>query len=149
MEDQIQALKLELEFKDEKVSALNKELDAIHSSLGNGQEISSLKRQKIDMERRLRDQEDELDDLSNQIHVLEQAKLKSDMTLGTLKKDHKRELSLKEEELEEAKSSANKKLKVLEQQLEQEHEDRLRWGKYSIWDSFCTTKNLCRLVRKP
>lgn len=126
MEDQIQALKLELEFKDEKVNALNKELDAIHSSLGNGQEISSLKRQKIDMERRLRDQEDELDDLSNQIHVLEQAKLKSDMTLGTLKKDHKRELSLKEEELEEAKSSANKKLKVLEQQLEQEHEDRLR-----------------------
>merc|ERR1719189_3521608 len=43
------------------------------------------------------------------------------------KKEHRRELANKEEELEDVRAAAQKKIKVLEQQLENEHEERINF----------------------
>merc|ERR1712136_276023 len=51
LEDQLQAMKLDLDFKDEKIGALNKELEELQVGGGaSEEEVSSLKRQKHDLE---------------------------------------------------------------------------------------------------
>ena len=53
----LQAMKLDLEYKDEKISALNKELEELGSGSGAAdEEASALRRQKNDLEMRLKDQ---------------------------------------------------------------------------------------------
>merc|ERR1712228_505685 len=125
LEDQLQAMKLDLDFKDEKIGALNKELE--DGGGASEEEVSSLKRQKHDLEMRLKDQEEELDDLAGQVQMLEQAKTKLEMSMAAQKKEHRRELSSKDYELEDARTSTQKKVKVLEQQLESEHEERINF----------------------
>jgi len=128
LEDQLQAMKLDLDFKDEKIGALNKELEELQVGGGaSEEEVSSLKRQKHDLEMRLKDQEEELDDLAGQVQMLEQAKTKLEMSMAAQKKEHRRELSSKDDELEDARTSTQKKVKVLEQQLESEHEERINF----------------------
>lgn len=56
--------------------------------------------------------------------MLEQAKLRLEMSLETMRKDARREAQQRDEELEEARGSAYKKIKGLECQLETEHEER-------------------------
>ena len=51
--------------------------------------------------------------------------MKLDADLNQCKKEHRRELQCKEDELEDARAATQKKVKVLEQQLEQEHEERI------------------------
>ena len=55
---------------------------------------------------------------------MEQAKLRLEMNLETMRKDARREAQQRDEELEEARGSSYKKIKALECQLEQEHEER-------------------------
>merc|ERR1719226_354648 len=47
--------------------------------------------------------------------------------MAAQKKEHRRELSSKDDELEDARTSTQKKVKVLEQQLESEHEERINF----------------------
>ena len=49
------------------------------------------------------------------------------MTMQQIQHEHRRQLEQKEEEIEDVKHAFGKKLKVLEQQLEQEHEDRIEF----------------------
>ena len=50
-------MKLDLDFKDEKIGALNKELEELQAGGGaSEEEVSSLRRQKNDLEMRLKDQ---------------------------------------------------------------------------------------------
>merc|ERR1719412_2440495 len=94
LEDHIQAMKLDLDFKEEKIGALNQELEELQTGGGAfEEEVSSLKRQKHDLEMRLKDQEEELDDLAGQVQMLEQAKTKLEMSMVAQKKEHRRELS--------------------------------------------------------
>ena len=72
-------------------------------------------------------QEEELDDLAGQVQMLEQAKTKLEMSIAAMKKEHRRELSAKEDDLEDARAAAQKKIKALEQQLESEHEERIHF----------------------
>jgi myosin-18 len=72
-------------------------------------------------------QEEELDDLAGQVQMLEQAKTKLEMSTAAMKKEHRRELSAKEDDLEDARAAAQKKVKTLEQQLEAEHEERIHF----------------------
>merc|ERR1739844_675847 len=123
-----EAMKLDLDFKDEKIGALNKELEELQAGGGaSEEEVSSLRRQKNDLEMRLKDQEEELDDLAGQVQMLELAKTKLEMSMAAQKKEHRRELSSKDDELEDARTSTQKKIKVLEQQLESEHEERINF----------------------
>ena len=66
-----------------------------------------------------------MDDLVSQVQMLETSKMKLEVEMQQMKKEHRRELQGKEDELEDARAAAVKKLKSLEQQLEQEHEERL------------------------
>merc|ERR1719412_3382751 len=128
LEDKLHAMKLDLDFKEEKIGALNKELEELQVGGGaSEEEVSTLKRQKHDLDMRLKDQEEELDDLAGQVQMLEQAKTKLEMSMAAQKKEHRRELSGKDDELEDARASAQKKVKVLEQQLESEHEERINF----------------------
>ena len=66
-----------------------------------------------------------MDDLVSQVQMLETSKMKLEVELQQMKKEHRRELQGKEDELEDARAASVKKLKSLEQQLEQEHEERM------------------------
>ena len=111
-------MKLDLDFKDEKIGALNKELEELQVGGGaSEEEVSSLKRQKHDLEMRLKDQEEELDDLAGQVQMLEQAKTKLEMSMAAQKKEHRRELSSKDDELEDARTSTQKKVSNVQKNL--------------------------------
>lgn len=56
--------------------------------------------------------------------LLEQAKLKLEMTLETMRKEIRRESQMQNEEIEDIRSTSYKKIKSLECQLEHEHEER-------------------------
>jgi hypothetical protein len=51
-----QAMKLDLDYKDEKISALTKELEDFNTGGATDEEVSTMKRQKHDLEMRLKDQ---------------------------------------------------------------------------------------------
>eukprot|EP00092_Neocalanus_flemingeri_P009716 GFUD01010465.1.p1 GENE.GFUD01010465.1~~GFUD01010465.1.p1 ORF type:complete len:992 (-),score=270.61 GFUD01010465.1:543-3518(-) len=120
-----QAMKLDVEFKDDKIGSLSRVLDDLDNSGANEGEVKHLKKQKQDLDIRLRDQEEELDDLAGQVQLLEASKTKMEMQIQQLKKDHRREIQSKEDDLEDARAAAGKKVKIIEQQLEQEHEERI------------------------
>ncbi|XP_019760217.2 unconventional myosin-XVIIIa isoform X2 [Dendroctonus ponderosae] len=124
MESTIADVRLELELKEERLSALQREFDEITCGGKTEEEVTTLRKQKIDCERRLQDQEEELDELAGQVQLLEQAKLRLEMTLESMRKEAKKESQMREEELEDARCNAQKKVKALEQQLENEHEER-------------------------
>ena len=49
-------MKLDLDFKDDKISSLNKELEDLQTGGASEEEVTSLKRQKHDLEMRLKEQ---------------------------------------------------------------------------------------------
>ncbi|GAB6030070.1 Myosin XVIIIA, variant 2 [Chamberlinius hualienensis] len=124
IEQELESVKLEMEMKNDKLAALTKELDDLTFGSKGDEEIAQLKRAKHEMELKLKEQEEELDDLAGQVSMLEQAKLRLEMNFENVRKEHRKELSQKDEEMEETRASCQKKLKLLEHQLETEHEDR-------------------------
>lgn len=64
-----QDTRLELELKEEKFSALQRELEELTFGGGTEEEIAQLKRSKLDMEKRHKEQEEELDEMAGQIQV--------------------------------------------------------------------------------
>ena len=49
-------MKLDLEYKDEKISSLTKDLDDFNAGGATDEEVAAMKRQKHDLELRLKDQ---------------------------------------------------------------------------------------------
>jgi len=47
---------LDLDFKDEKISSLNKELEDLHTGGASEEEVATLKRQKHELEMRLKEE---------------------------------------------------------------------------------------------
>lgn len=62
----MQEARLEVELKEERLAAAARELE---ERGGGGDELAALRRARADLERRARDQEEELDDLAGQIQV--------------------------------------------------------------------------------
>lgn len=56
-------------------------------------------------------QDEELDDLAGQVQLLEQAKLRLEMSIEQMRKEHRRELLQRDEEIEEVRCNAYKKTK--------------------------------------
>merc|ERR1719481_656511 len=125
MNDELHTLRLEVETKDGKIRNLSNEVDDLQNNTVNEEELKRVKRQKQDLDNRLKDQMEEIDELTGQVQILENEKTKLEMTMNQLKKEHKHELEVKEEEIEDVRHAFGKKLKVVEQQLEEEHEDRI------------------------
>ncbi|XP_018570799.1 unconventional myosin-XVIIIa isoform X5 [Anoplophora glabripennis] len=124
IESALADIRLELELKEERLSSLQREFDEITCGGKTEEEVTILRKQKIDCERRLQDQEEELDELAGQVQLLEQAKLRLEMTLESMRKEAKKEAQVRDEELEDVRCNAQKKVKALEAQLENEHEER-------------------------
>lgn len=120
-------MKLDLDYKEEQINSLTKEIEELNAGGASEEEVTILKRQRQDLENRLKDQEEELDDLAGQVQMLEAAKTKLEMSMAAIKKEHRREVANKEEELEDVRAAAQKKVKALEQQLENEHEERINF----------------------
>merc|ERR1711892_718858 len=125
LNEELHSLRLDVETKEGKIRNLSNEIDDLQNNTVNEEELKRVKRQKQDIDNRLKDQIEEMDDLSGQVQELENEKTKLEMTMNQVKKEHKHELEMKEEETEDVRHAFGKKLKVVEQQLEEEHEDRI------------------------
>ncbi|XP_037292547.1 unconventional myosin-XVIIIa isoform X3 [Manduca sexta] len=121
LEQSLSEARLELELKEERLAAATRELE---ERGGGGDELAALRRARTDLERRLRDQEEELDDLAGQIQLLESSKLRLEMLLEQQRKEARLEAAARDDEMEETRANAAKKLKMLESQLESEHAER-------------------------
>ncbi|XP_017874079.1 PREDICTED: unconventional myosin-XVIIIa isoform X3 [Drosophila arizonae] len=124
LEQTLADTRLDLELKEEKLASLQRELEEMTFGGGTEEEFAQLRRSKNEMERRVKEQEEELDEMAGQIQLLEQAKLRLEMTLETMRKEARRESQQRDEELEEVRGNGYKKIKALECQLETEHEER-------------------------
>ncbi|XP_048747756.2 unconventional myosin-XVIIIa-like isoform X4 [Ostrea edulis] len=126
LEQDLQRMKLEYEEKSEKVDRLNRELMdlTLTGTKGSDHEVMALKKAKHELESKIKDQEEELDDQAGQIQQLEQTKIRLEMNLERAKQQHNKELEEKEEEMEELRYSMQKKLKNLENQIEEEYDDK-------------------------
>ncbi|KAK7864785.1 hypothetical protein R5R35_012278 [Gryllus longicercus] len=124
LEQNISGIRLELELKEDRVSSLTQELDELMFGGKTEEEVAHLKKNKHELEKKLKEQEEELDDLAGQVQLLEQSKLRLEMSLEQQRKEARRELSQRDEELEDVRCNAQKKVKALEAQLESEHEER-------------------------
>lgn len=119
--------------QDEKLSSINsssEELPSFTSSvteeidlvLGGirGRGLGSLGSKEADLE-------DQVDELTQQVDMLLKVKSRVESEMASMRKEQKREVADKEDELEDTRVSASKKIKLLEIQLEQEHEERLAY----------------------
>ena len=63
-------MRLDVEQKESKIKSLLRELEELRSDTSNEEEARKLKRQKADLENRLREQAEEIDELSGQVQVI-------------------------------------------------------------------------------
>ncbi|XP_069965833.1 uncharacterized protein Mhcl isoform X6 [Bactrocera oleae] len=124
LEQTLADTRLELELKEEKLASLQRELEEMTFGGSTEEEIAQLRRSKNELDRRVKEQEEELDEMAGQVQLLEQAKLRLEMSLETMRKEARREAQQRDDELEEARNNSYKKIKALECQLETEHEER-------------------------
>ncbi|KAH8382967.1 hypothetical protein KR009_006081 [Drosophila setifemur] len=124
LEQNLADTRLDLDLKEEKLASLQRELEEMTFGGSTEEEFAQLRRSKNETERRAKEQEEELDEMAGQIQLLEQAKLRLEMTLETMRKEARRETQQRDEELEEVRGNGYKKIKALECQLETEHEER-------------------------
>ncbi|XP_041741916.1 unconventional myosin-XVIIIa isoform X2 [Coregonus clupeaformis] len=86
--------------------------------------LSKTKKTLRDLEAKVNDQEEELDEQAGTIQMLEQAKLRLEMEMVSLRQTHSKDIDGKDEEVEEIRQSCSKKLKQMEVQLEEEYDDK-------------------------
>ncbi|XP_066594077.1 unconventional myosin-XVIIIa isoform X2 [Prorops nasuta] len=124
IEQNLSDARLEIELKEERLKTLTQELEELTFGGKTEEEVALLKKAKHELEKRAKDQEEELDDLAGQVQLLEQAKLRLEMSIEQQRKEMRKEMQQRDEELEEVRGNAHKKVKALEGQLENEHEER-------------------------
>ncbi|XP_034557012.1 unconventional myosin-XVIIIa isoform X1 [Notolabrus celidotus] len=126
------SLRQQLEDKDLEVCAVNLKVDQLEAELQdlNSQEskdeasLAKVRKQLRDMEAKVKDQEEELDEQAGTIQMLEQAKLRLEMETERLRQTHSKEIESKDDEVEEIRQSCSKKLKQMEVQLEEEYDEK-------------------------
>ncbi|KAK7171812.1 hypothetical protein R3I93_004186 [Phoxinus phoxinus] len=126
------SLRQQLEDKDLEICAVNLKLEQLEVELQdqNSQDskdeasLAKVRKQLRDLEAKVKDQEEELDEQAGTIQMLEQAKLRLEMEMERLRQTHSKEIESKDDEVEEIRQSCSKKLKQMEVQLEEEYEDK-------------------------
>ncbi|PKU32742.1 unconventional myosin-xviiia isoform x2 [Limosa lapponica baueri] len=109
----------------QKAEALEAELQDLSSQESKDEaSLAKMKKQLRDLEAKVKDQEEELDEQAGTIQMLEQAKLRLEMEMERLRQTHAKEVESRDEEVEEIRQSCQKKLKQMEVQLEEEYEDK-------------------------
>ncbi|XP_071213730.1 unconventional myosin-XVIIIa-like isoform X3 [Salvelinus alpinus] len=125
-------LRQQLQDKDLEMCAQNVKLEQLEAELLDlsSQEtkdeasLSKVKKTMRDLEAKVKDQEEELDEQAGTIQMLEQAKLRLEMETERLRQTHSKEIESKDEEVEEIRQSCSKKLKQIEVRLEEEYDDK-------------------------
>ncbi|XP_028938009.1 unconventional myosin-XVIIIa isoform X4 [Ornithorhynchus anatinus] len=126
------SLRQQLEEKDldvagftQKVASLEAELQDISSQESKDEaSLAKVRKQLRDLEAKVKDQEEELDEQAGTIQMLEQGKLRLEMEMERMRQTHSKEVESRDEEVEEVRQSCQKKLKQMEAQLEEEYEDK-------------------------
>merc|ERR1712079_91444 len=122
IEEQLHSLSMNSDMKDQRILSLTRDLEVSQTQGGGSEdEFRSLKKLKLEYEMK---QAEELDDLAGQIQMLEANKTRLDMEIIQMRKEFKNEVQSREDELDDMRNSNNKKVKLLEQQLEMENEER-------------------------
>ncbi|KAL4657307.1 unconventional myosin-XVIIIa-like isoform X1 [Arapaima gigas] len=110
-----------------KVEQLEAELqDLLSQESKDEASLVKVKKQLRDLQVKVKDQEEELDEQAGTIQALEQAKLRLEMQMERLRQGHFKEMETKDEELEEIRQACSKKLKHMEAQLEEEYDEKQR-----------------------
>uniref|UniRef100_A0A672QVX1 Myosin XVIIIA n=1 Tax=Sinocyclocheilus grahami TaxID=75366 RepID=A0A672QVX1_SINGR len=112
------SLRQQLEDKDLEICAVNLKLEQMEAELQdlNSQEtkdeasLAKVKKQLRDLEAKVKDQEEELDEQAGTIQMLEQAKLRLEMEMERLRQTHSKEIESKDDEVEEIRQSCSKKV---------------------------------------
>uniref|UniRef100_A0A8C2SJV6 Unconventional myosin-XVIIIa n=1 Tax=Capra hircus TaxID=9925 RepID=A0A8C2SJV6_CAPHI len=115
------SLKQQMEEKDmdiagftQKVVSLEAELQDISSQESKDEaSLAKVKKQLRDLEAKVKDQEEELDEQAGTIQMLEQAKLRLEMEMERMRQTHSKEMENRDEEVEEARQSCQKKVNQL------------------------------------
>uniref|UniRef100_A0A8C6PI14 Myosin XVIIIA n=1 Tax=Nothobranchius furzeri TaxID=105023 RepID=A0A8C6PI14_NOTFU len=126
------SLRQQLEEKDVDLCAINMKLEQLEVELQdvNSQESkdeasqAKMKKQLRDLEAKVKDQEEELDEQAGTIQMLEQAKLRLEMEMERLRQTHSKEIESKDDEVEEIRQTYSKKLKQMEGQIEEEYDEK-------------------------
>ncbi|XP_027129421.1 unconventional myosin-XVIIIa isoform X4 [Larimichthys crocea] len=125
LRQQLQDKDIELCAANVKVQQLEAELQDLSSQESKDEaSLAKVKKQLRDLEAKVKDQEEELDEQAGSIQMLEQAKLRLEMEMERQRQTHSKEIEGKDEEVEEIRRSCGKKLKQMEVQLEEEYEDK-------------------------
>ncbi|XP_044077960.1 unconventional myosin-XVIIIa-like isoform X13 [Siniperca chuatsi] len=125
LRQQLQDKDIELCAANMKVQQLEAELQDLSSQESKDEaSLAKVKKQLRDLEAKVKDQEEELDEQAGTIQMLEQAKLRLEMEMERQRQTHSKEIESKDEEVEEIRRSCSKKLKQMEVQLEEEYEDK-------------------------
>ncbi|GMR50128.1 hypothetical protein PMAYCL1PPCAC_20323, partial [Pristionchus mayeri] len=82
-----------------------------------GEDIESLRKTKRELEAKVRDQEDELDDLSGARQMMQQQVSRLEMQCARLQTDIKKEAEARESECEELRASYQRRLRAFEEQV--------------------------------
>ncbi|XP_061659456.1 unconventional myosin-XVIIIa-like [Syngnathoides biaculeatus] len=108
-----------------KVQQLEAELQDLSSQESKDEaSLAKVKKQLRDLEAKVKDQEEELDEQAGTIQMLEQAKLRLEMEMERQRQSHSKDIESKDEEVDEIRRSCSKKLKQMEVQLEEEYDDK-------------------------
>eukprot|EP00063_Salmo_salar_P077365 XP_014052200.1 PREDICTED: unconventional myosin-XVIIIa-like isoform X4 [Salmo salar] len=125
LRQQLQDKDMELCAVQLKVEQLDAELQDLSSQESKDEaSLSKTKKTLRDLEAKVKDQEEELDEQAGTIQMLEQAKLRLEMEMVSLRQTHSKDIESKDEEVEEIRQSCSKKLKQMEVQLEEEYDDK-------------------------
>ncbi|XP_074642928.1 unconventional myosin-XVIIIa-like isoform X2 [Tubulanus polymorphus] len=106
------------------IRKLQDELSDLTEAGNKGDEALVLKRQIRELEAKVQDQEEELDEQAGTIQQLEQAKLRLEMDQEKKRQQYQKDLDEKDVEVEEMRASTQRKLKQLEVQIEDEYEEK-------------------------
>ncbi|XP_074869502.1 unconventional myosin-XVIIIa isoform X4 [Carettochelys insculpta] len=129
---ELYGLKQQLEERDSDILSYTQKLEALEAELQDVScqeskdeaSLAKVKKQVRDLEAKVKDQEEELDEQAGTIQLLEQAKLRLEMEMERLRQSHTKEVESRDEEVEEVRQSCQKKLKQMEVQLEEEYEEK-------------------------
>ncbi|UYV77356.1 MYO18B [Cordylochernes scorpioides] len=115
LEQELQATKQDLSTYMEKVALLTREMDELTLSSQGEEEVllfqvTQLKRGRQEVERKLAEAEEELEEQAGQVTMLEQAKLRLEMTLEKCRQEFRRDLANKEDEIDDLRATYMKKM---------------------------------------
>ncbi|KAM4648826.1 unconventional myosin-XVIIIb [Amazona ochrocephala] len=109
----------------QKVSVLAGRVEELSTpSTMDARAVPALRKQLWDMEASAAEQRKELEQQTAAVDHLEQQHQRLELEIERMKQIHQKELEDKDEELEDVRQSCQRRLRQLEMQLEQEHEEK-------------------------